>query len=318
MAAKARRLNAQGPRDRRSSPAPHPRPGRRAGIGMVRPEPKPDAELLAQAERHAAAVGEPAHQPAPERDATAERDASALEPTEHHASFGDAPGDPSAEDPSAHHPAAYLNGWDDWFDQRRSRRPRRAHRRAGRRAAYAHASPATLALEDLAGLTANRTEEGRVRRRRPSYSPGPFKNDWDWVTPLVATGGMPTTTAEVTRLVRAGITHVLNVCDDWPFTAKRVLAGDRRITYLHNPTPDDGRVKPRAWFERSAAFALPAIAAGHPVLVHCLCGSNRGPSTAAYVLMAHGADPADVEALVRAARPRAHVDYLPDAIEALR
>lgn len=309
MAAKARRLNAQGPRDRRSSPAPHPRPGRRAGSGVVRPEPKPDAQLLAHAERHAAAaVGEPTHQP------SAERDAPALEPTEYHASFGDAPGDPSAEDPSAHHPAAYLNGWDTWFDQRRSRRPRRPARRTDRRPAHPYASPATLALTDAPSLL-----EGRLpRRRRPSYSPGPFKNDWNWVTPLVATGGMPTTTAEVTRLIRAGITHVLNVCDDWPFTARRVLAGDDRITYLHNPTPDDGNIKPRAWFERSAAFALPAIAAGHPVLVHCLCGSNRGPSTAAYVLMAQGGDPADVEALVRAARPQAHVDYLPDAIEALR
>lgn len=148
--------------------------------------------------------------------------------------------------------------------------------------------------------------------------PGPLPYDWAWVTDTVATGGMPTTTPEVDALVAAGITHVLDCAGDMPTTAKRVLVADERITYHVNATVDNGLIKPPAWFERSLAFALPALEAGGRILVHCLCGSNRGPSTAYAVLRAQGATAAQAEALVRSARPRAHLVYLPDAEAAVR
>lgn len=150
------------------------------------------------------------------------------------------------------------------------------------------------------------------------YAEGPFPNDWAWVTNQLATGGMPLSTAEVTNLVRAGITHVVNCSDEYVLTAERVLEPDDRIRYLFNPTPDNGSWKSKEWFERTIDFVKPALENGDRALVHCLCGSNRGPSSAYAVLRAMGTPKDEAEDLIRTARPRASLRYLPDAEDAVR
>lgn len=149
------------------------------------------------------------------------------------------------------------------------------------------------------------------------YAPGPFPNDWAWVTDQVATGGMPLSTDEVTNLVRAGITHIVNVSDEWVRHASEVLEPDERIRYLFNPAPDNGAWKPKEWFQRTLDFAVPAVENGDRVYIHCLCGSNRGPSNAYAVLRALGYPAAEAEALIREARPNARLRYLQDAEQAV-
>lgn len=158
------------------------------------------------------------------------------------------------------------------------------------------------------------------RRRRPQqrwtpYGPNPF--DWGWVTDQLATGGMPTTKAEMDKLVREGVTHIVCTAGDMPATAHSIEAVDGRVNFLYNPTDDDYRPKGRDWFERTARFVVPALEAGDKAYVHCIAGSNRGPSSAYYVLRAMGTPPDDAEALIRAARPNARVYYIDDAEAAL-
>jgi hypothetical protein len=167
-----------------------------------------------------------------------------------------------------------------------------------------------------------RYEPARRPARQPYggsayYGFGPYPDDWAWVTPQLATGGLPTTRREMTNLVKAGITHVVCVAGDMPSVAHRVEGADGRVNFLYNPTDDDGKWKPRDWFERTARFVAPAIEAGEKAYVHCIAGSNRGPSSAYYVLRATGTPQSDAEALIRAARPRARLLYLEDAEAAL-
>lgn len=134
--------------------------------------------------------------------------------------------------------------------------------------------------------------------------------DWASITDQLATGGMPRTTAEVTELVNAGVTLVINCADD--FISPPAMY-DHRVRYLGVPTPDDGRRKPISWFEAILDEALPAIARGEKIYVHCLEGSNRGPSAAYAILRRLGRSPEEAFRLVRAARPRASLIYVRDA-----
>jgi protein-tyrosine phosphatase len=143
------------------------------------------------------------------------------------------------------------------------------------------------------------------------------KHDWNWVETSLATGAMPDRREDVDALVEAGITFVVNCATEESRHAETLLGGDPRITYLHNPTPDDNAWKSADWFRRTIDFALPAIENGDRVLVHCHCGSNRGPSAAFAVLLAMGHDPDTAESMVRLARPRARLRYLMDAIAAV-
>ncbi len=109
---------------------------------------------------------------------------------------------------------------------------------------------------------------------------------FDFVTLRLATGGGITTAEDVRSLKAAGITHVIDCRYD--VDDADLLSGSG-LEYLYNPTADDGEPKPAEWFRRSLAFALPALALPRrKVYAHCEKGINRGPSTAASILMALG------------------------------
>lgn len=141
--------------------------------------------------------------------------------------------------------------------------------------------------------------------------------DWDWVTPQLATGGIPTSAAEMDHLVESGISVVINCATELRPLAEAVIASDRRIAYVANPIRDDYLPKPAAWFGVTIGAAVAAMAQDRRVLVHCIGGSNRGPSSAYAVLRALGHPHARALRLVRAARPQAILKYVPDARRAV-
>jgi hypothetical protein len=155
------------------------------------------------------------------------------------------------------------------------------------------------------------------RRVAPYYDFVP-KYDWAWVTEDIATGALPLTRREVNRLVRAGISHVITVCDEAPMRVRQVLCDDPRIEHLLNGETDDGRWKDAEWFAATLTFGLDALAKGGKVYVHCLLGSNRGPSHAYALLRARGFSAWAAEDAVRTARPRARLMYLQDAEAAIQ
>ena len=113
--------------------------------------------------------------------------------------------------------------------------------------------------------------------------------NWDFITGRLATGGGPVTTADIANLVAAGVTHIID-CREQDDSA---LFGPyaSTIIYLWNPTADDGAQKSDFWFARSLDFGLPVMlddrtSPSYVIYSHCDMGINRGPSTAALLLMA--------------------------------
>ena len=150
------------------------------------------------------------------------------------------------------------------------------------------------------------------RRVAPWYDEVPW-HDWSWVTPELATGALPLTRGEADRLAASGVTHVITVCSEAPGAVQRVLGRHPRLGHMVNASPDDGTWKPVTWYARTLAYARGALADGGRLYVHCLLGSNRGPSHAYAILRQLGYDHAGAELLARRARPRASLLYLPDA-----
>jgi hypothetical protein len=129
-----------------------------------------------------------------------------------------------------------------------------------------------------------------------------------FVTPRLAVGGYVEDRDDVDDLVRAGITHVLDVQEHpgesvW-FEAQLARASaahwgslGAHVKYLWNPTADDGKPKPASWFKTSWDFIAGALTGEgliHPeykVYCHCRQGYNRGPSTVYFALRAYGSSP---------------------------
>jgi hypothetical protein len=139
--------------------------------------------------------------------------------------------------------------------------------------------------------------------------------DFNFVTPLLATGAEVTSRADVDALVAAGITHVIDCRDG--FASAHMLADEPEISYLWNGVPDDGDPVTHGdvWFAKSLSFALPAIARPHAkVCAICASGVNRGPSTVFAIMLALGFTPSIAEELICAARPVVGLMYKLEAI----
>ncbi|HUO40779.1 MAG TPA: hypothetical protein VMU34_24360 [Mycobacterium sp.] len=139
--------------------------------------------------------------------------------------------------------------------------------------------------------------------------------DFSMVTNRVATGAAIATAADVDQLLAAGLNVVLDARAD--FNDGSLFAGNPHITYLWNPTEDDGTHKPVEYWQRTLAFVLPQLATPHTkAYLHCTAGLNRGPSNALCVLVAQGFHPDWAEAYIRQARPQVTIAYKADAIAA--
>ena len=100
--------------------------------------------------------------------------------------------------------------------------------------------------------------------------------DMTWITDRVAVGGGIWKDANMIEVVRAGVTHIIDMqieFDDTP------LAEPYEVAVLWNPTDDDFQHKPAEIFERGVSFALQALDAdeGNKIYIHCAAGVHRAP-----------------------------------------
>lgn len=140
-----------------------------------------------------------------------------------------------------------------------------------------------------------------------------------FVTPSLLVGGdLDTDDPEhaldqLTELVEAGVTHVLDARIEWS-DYRFMAAHAPGVAYLHHGMDDAGQVVPDEWFDEAAGWAVDAIDHGGVVLAHCHMGINRGPSLGFAVLLALGWRPDDAITAIRAARPIAYAAYAEDAL----
>ena len=110
--------------------------------------------------------------------------------------------------------------------------------------------------------------------------------DMTWVMPRVAVGGGIWTEEKMIEVVRAGVTHIIDMQIEFDDTR---LAEPYRVKVLWNPTDDDFRPKPPELFQRGVEFALRALDdAEARVLIHCAAGVHRAPMMALALLRAMG------------------------------
>jgi len=110
--------------------------------------------------------------------------------------------------------------------------------------------------------------------------------DMTWVTDRIAVGGGIWTDEKMIEVVRAGVTHIIDMQIEWDDTR---LAQPYGVKVLWNPTDDDFRPKPTELLQRGVEFALEALDdAESRVFIHCAAGVHRAPMMALAVLRALG------------------------------
>ena len=119
--------------------------------------------------------------------------------------------------------------------------------------------------------------------------------------------------SQVLELRAAGITHVLDVRQEWDDAM--IWADVPGVVYRWDGIDDAGQRIPGSWFDGITAWALEALRdPDAKLLTHCHMGVNRGPSAGYAVLLALGWDPIAALDAIRRARPIAYVAYAEDAL----
>ena len=125
--------------------------------------------------------------------------------------------------------------------------------------------------------------------------------DMTWISDRIAVGGGIWNDQKMIEVVRAGVTHIIDMqleYDDTP------LAAPYGVKVLWNPTDDDFRPKPPALFQRGADFALAALDGPESkVFIHCAAGVHRAPMMALAILRALGFALQDAIDVIQARRP---------------
>ena len=110
--------------------------------------------------------------------------------------------------------------------------------------------------------------------------------DMTWVTNRIAVGGGIWTDEKMIEVVRAGVTHVIDMQIEFDDTS---LAAPYGVQVLWNPTDDDFQLKPPELFRRGVDFALEALDdAESRVFIHCAAGVHRAPMMTLALLRALG------------------------------
>ncbi len=137
--------------------------------------------------------------------------------------------------------------------------------------------------------------------------------DITWITDRLAVGGGIWTDQNMQQVVRAGITHIIDMQVEFDDTD---LAEPYGVEVLWLPVDDDFKLKPPEIFERAAEFALRALEPPDAKLyVHCAAGVHRGPMAALAVLRVLGWTQPDALALIEGRRPV--VDFAPVYVESV-
>jgi hypothetical protein len=99
--------------------------------------------------------------------------------------------------------------------------------------------------------------------------------DMTWVTDRIAVGGGIWIDDKMIEVVRAGITHIIDMQLEFDDTR---LAEPYGVQVLWNPTDDDFQPKPPELFQRGVDFALAALDDPEARLfIHCAAGVHRAP-----------------------------------------
>ena len=100
--------------------------------------------------------------------------------------------------------------------------------------------------------------------------------DMTWITDRVALGGGIWNDANMIEVVRAGVSHIVDMQIEFDDTD---LAEPYDVAVLWNPTDDDFQHKPAEIFDRGVAFALQALDADeqNKIYIHCAAGVHRAP-----------------------------------------
>lgn len=158
--------------------------------------------------------------------------------------------------------------------------------------------------------------------RRPSQNPAQPKSrrglklgmDMTWVTDRIAVGGGIWNAENMAAVVRAGVTHVLDMqieFDDTP------LAEPHGVKVCWNAIDDDFEPKAPAVFERGVKFALAAFEQDETKLyIHCAAGVHRAPMMTLALLGAMGWNIDEAMDLIEARRPAA--DFAEVYVESVR
>ncbi len=110
--------------------------------------------------------------------------------------------------------------------------------------------------------------------------------DMTWVTDRIAVGGGIWTDEKMIEVVRAGVTHIIDMQVEWDDTK---IASPYGVKVLWNPTEDDFKPKPAALLERGVEFALEALDEPETKLfIHCAAGVHRAPMMTLAVLRSIG------------------------------
>ena len=124
--------------------------------------------------------------------------------------------------------------------------------------------------------------------------------DMTWVTDRIALGGGIWTDDKMIEVVRAGVTHIVDMQIEWDDTA---LAEPYGVKVLWNPTDDDFQPKPAELLQRGVDFALEALdEAENKVFIHCAAGVHRAPMMTLAVLCALGFGLDDAMEMIQARR----------------
>ena len=125
--------------------------------------------------------------------------------------------------------------------------------------------------------------------------------DLSWITGRIAVGGGIWNAKNMTVVVGAGVTHIIDMqleFDDRP------LAEPLGVQALWNPIDDDFLPKPAEVFRDGISFARTALDDdGSKILIHCAAGVHRAPMMALALLCSLGWTLPDAMALIELRRP---------------
>jgi protein-tyrosine phosphatase len=124
--------------------------------------------------------------------------------------------------------------------------------------------------------------------------------DMTWVMPRLAVGGGIWNEEKMIEVVRAGVTHIIDMQIEFDDTR---LAEPYGVKVLWNPTDDDFHPKPAELLQRGVDFALEALDDPDArVFIHCAAGVHRAPMMALAVLRALGFDLQDAMNMIQSRR----------------
>jgi protein-tyrosine phosphatase len=125
--------------------------------------------------------------------------------------------------------------------------------------------------------------------------------DMTWVTDRIAVGGGIWNEQNMIAVVKAGVTHVINMQIEFD---DRPLCQPYGVQVLWNPTDDDFQPKPAALLDAGVQFAQKALASpGNKVYIHCAAGVHRAPMMTLALLRANGWSLEDALETVQSLRP---------------